>query len=299
MEVNGVSSQTEGIIPSGEAIRTKPKVRHRERVNPANDEIPDSDGLVQGDTDKAKGVIRNLLDGHYKGVADLRLRIIHFEELSKIENNNLKEVADDKVVGLLSAVNSAVSNLLELNQPPQVSQESEGVEDLATTVSGLHQEFTASVNQLLEDFGSSDNPSKANLITGIEDFFETFITSLRDLLTPSTEEPLPTSNPIEEEGLTAELESLAIENPTESEPESSDPVETDYTNYISEVSSVFTIAIADLTEALNNLAVLPELTEPTGNGVAYDKFLAIYNEMRGVETIDSEITNSEGLDGIG
>ncbi|GAG28055.1 unnamed protein product [marine sediment metagenome] len=47
----------------------------------------------------------------------------------------------------------------------------------------------------------------------------------------------------------------------------------------------------DLTTAVSAANVLPPLSEPNGNGVAYDKFLAIYNEMRGIvpDTLNSEV----------
>jgi len=47
----------------------------------------------------------------------------------------------------------------------------------------------------------------------------------------------------------------------------------------------------DLTTAVSAVSVLPPLSEPNGNGVAYNKFLAIYNEMRGIvpETLNSAV----------
>jgi hypothetical protein len=343
MEVNAVSTQTEGIAANGETARMKPKYRHRVRVNPANEDIPEGD--------KTKGVIRNLLDGHYKGVADVRLRIVHFEELSQIENANLKEAAGDNVGQLLGSVDSAVNELLDSIPPVEVSPESEDAEDAAAIVSELYQEFTVSVNQLLQDFVSSDNPSTSSLITGIEGLFEVFINSLRELLVPPAEEPLPETEPTEteeeapapeaetvvpeateEEPPAAEVEPepTATEEPTEGEPELLAPVETeeeppspeveeespvieeptaieeepaapaepDYSAFIDAISAAFTEGIGDLAEVLNGLSVLPELTEPTGNGAAYDKFLTIYNEMLGVETTQEEPANSDGIDTI-
>jgi len=306
MEVNAVSTQTEGIVPNGEAGRAKPHFRHRVRVNPANDEIPEGD--------KTKGVIRNLLDGHYKGVADVRLRIVHFEELAQIENANLKEAAGDNVGQLLGSVDSAVNDLLNSIPPTEESLESEDTQDTAAIVTELHQEFIASVNQLLQDFISSDNPSTSSLITGIEGFFDAFITSLRDLLVPPAEEPLTEIEPIEteQEPPAAEPElteptALAqetpapetdTETPTEGESETPAPTEPDYSAFIDAISAAFTEAITDLAQALNGLTVLPELTEATGNGAAYDKFLTIYNQMLGIETIQDEPTTGEELDTI-
>lgn len=292
MEVNAVSTQTEGIVPNGKAVRTKPNFRHRVRVNPANDEIPEGD--------KTKGVIRNLLDGHYKGVADVRLRIVHFEELAQIENDNLKEAAGDNVSKLLGSVDSAVNDLLDSIPPTEESLESEDAQDTAAIVTELHQEFIASVNQLLQDFVSSDNPSTNSLITGIESLFEAFITSLRDLLIPPTEEPLTETEQIEteQEPPAPETETTATENPAEGGSETPAPAVPDYSAFIDAITAAFTEAITDLTQALNGLTILPELTEATGNGAAYDKFLTIYNQMLGIETIQENITTGEELDTI-
>ena len=37
-----------------------------------------------GEDGELKGVIRNLLNGHFKGVAGIRLRISHYDELKEI-----------------------------------------------------------------------------------------------------------------------------------------------------------------------------------------------------------------------
>ena len=40
--------------------------------------------------------------------------------------------------------------------------------------------------------------------------------------------------------------------------------------------------LKELTNALMGVSVLPELSVPKGNGVAYDKFLSIYNSLQDV-----------------
>ena len=323
MEVNAVSTQTEGIVSNGKALGTQPKNRHRVRVNPANEDIPEGDEM--------KGVIRNLLDGHYKGVADVRLRIVHFEELAQLENENLKAAAGDNVSKLLGSVDSTVNDLLNSIPPVEANTESESeeAEDTAAIVTGLHQEFIASVNQLVQDFAASDNPSTSSLITGIEGLFEAFITSLRDLLIPPIEEPLAETEPtVTEEELpatepepvapeAAEQEPPAAEELTEGEPELIAPAETeeeplaaevepetaapaepDYNALIDAISAAFVEALSDLAQSLNSTTTLPELSEPTGNGAAYDKFLTIYNQMLGIETVQQEPTTGEGVDTI-
>ncbi len=93
MEVMGVSSQITPVIQT-ETVH---------QANPAVEEIPESEATEQSKDGKADGVIRNLLEGHYKGVADVRLRINHFEELAAIESAQLKALAEQEVAGLLGS----------------------------------------------------------------------------------------------------------------------------------------------------------------------------------------------------
>ena len=44
-------------------------------------------------------------------------------------------------------------------------------------------------------------------------------------------------------------------------------------------SETETYAVAALTETVSSATALPELSPPSGNGVAYEKFLAIYEEL--------------------
>jgi hypothetical protein len=57
------------------------------------------------------------------------------------------------------------------------------------------------------------------------------------------------------------------------------PTGPDYQSLIDELSGVFEAALADLTKALSGSQVLPELSEPSGSGRAYQKFLQIYNNL--------------------
>lgn len=66
--------------------------------------------------------------------------------------------------------------------------------------------------------------------------------------------------------------------------------------FIDDLQSAFAAATNELTQAFAEVGILPELSEPNGNGVAYEKFLAIYNELRGLQTPTDGQQNSEPLD---
>jgi hypothetical protein len=52
--------------------------------------------------------------------------------------------------------------------------------------------------------------------------------------------------------------------------------------YIAELRDVFTEALGELNAGLSAATTLPPLSEPSGNGGAYAKFLAIYHDLLGV-----------------
>lgn len=60
---------------------------------------------------------------------------------------------------------------------------------------------------------------------------------------------------------------------------------------VARLRMAFSNEIDDLKNALGTTHILPELSEPTGNGVAYDKFLTIYNEMQ-TPRVPLDITSS-------
>jgi hypothetical protein len=64
-------------------------------------------------------------------------------------------------------------------------------------------------------------------------------------------------------------------------------------SFIENLQASFTEAMDEFTNELNSASALPELSEPSGNGVAYEKFLAIYNEMRGIEPVSQVLDEPE------
>ena len=64
-------------------------------------------------------------------------------------------------------------------------------------------------------------------------------------------------------------------------------------DFIEQLNSIFLTALDELTESLSQVEVFTELSEPNGNGSAYDKFLAIYNDL--LDTGESN-NESSGLD---
>lgn len=243
---NGNSYGLQKVEPEVEETSQQPDIN--EAVEPSNE-----DSL---DDQEVSGVIRLLQEGHFKGVADVRLRINFHDELAAIEAGELKNAAEGGINGVLEAVGAGTE--------PLTSEAAEGEEeDLAE----LQDEFLQAVTAVKDEFMSAERPSKDELIAGIEAAFEAFIEGLWELYPPA------------EEGVTETAEGEQEEGTEESGQEEGG----DIGSYIAELEASFAAAMDELSAAMNGAYVLPELSEPMGNGVAYEKFLAIYNELNGIE----------------
>ncbi|MBW7990636.1 MAG: hypothetical protein FVQ84_11565 [Planctomycetes bacterium] len=248
MKIDGISLQAKPFIKPKTPEPVDPEVEQTSQYppDPAQIEEPSSIELQENDTEK--GVLRNLLDGHFKGVSDVRLRINFFEELAAIEAAKVQTVAAEKVGGVLQSVGGVVTGFLE-GDNELTPEQSEGVMN-------LHNTF---------------NEPAADLTTAFDDFVE----ALRDLFAPPVKTP---------------------EEPTISETEDGDTTELPWQTFLDNLQSAFTAAADELTQAVTDLQILPELSEPNGNGVAYEKFLAIYNDLYGLNTLAAEQPTNEPVD---
>jgi hypothetical protein len=249
MKINGINLQAKPFI--------KPKT-----PKPVESEVEttpqDSPGTAQIEEpkDTEKGVLRNLLDGHFKGVSDVRLRINNFEELAAIEAAKLQTVNEEKVGGVMESVGDVVNSFLTGENKP--------VDEQITSVLELQETFNKAA-------GESQNEPTADLTTAFDDF----VKGLRDLFAPPVKTPEETTIPETEDVGTTEL-----------------PWQT----FLDNLQPAFTTASDELTKAVIELKILPELSEPNGNGVAYEKFLAIYNDLRGLTTPAAEQPINEPVD---
>ncbi len=278
MEVEGISSQ---VLPTIQTSQTEPTVEETPQEQPQSSETTETETMEQAG--EMEGVIRNLLEGHFKGVADIRLRINNFEQLAIIAEENLKAAAEEKIASLLDTVDSGINNLPDSSEPLTAEEAPEDNTE-TVTVTGLHQEFDDTVNQLNEEFQSARTPSTDDLVIGIEGAFSVFIEALQDLLAPTAEN----NSSVDKDAATT----------TDDEPQATEPTEPDYQSLLDELEYAFTTAIAELTEALNVAQLPPELSGPSGNGAAYENFLAVYNTMWEIGADQDNTAGSGNVDMI-
>lgn len=138
-------------------------------------------------------------------------------------------------------------------------------------ITQLQEDFTEAVNQLKEDFMAVDSPSTDALVEGIQSAFDKLIESLEAALVPANggNEPEPDIGPAG--GIDGVIEQTS--EPAPAPVPETPPV-------IEELTAAFDAALSQLIDAFGEVKTLEPTSEPNGNGVAYQKFLNIYNEMR-------------------
>ncbi|MDB4539696.1 hypothetical protein N9231_04680 [Saprospiraceae bacterium] len=209
-----------------------------------------------------KGVIRNLENGHYKGVADVRLRINFQAELAAIEKQKSSEALRQAAPVLIERVATEFDSLIKNSQ--------------------LNEKQTAAANELFVQFESvatdtlSDLSDPQNAIERLRANSVDFLDSLSQLfnqeavITPATEAPELES--------ASEIDVKLLEVQSNSETK---PVVTNSGADASNLFAKFSFVVNDLFDNLQLSSKHPSLTEPfspENNGVAIEKFLAIYRE---------------------
>jgi len=226
---------------------------------------------------KMKGVVRNLLDGHFKGVSDVRLRINFRDDIATLEMERMVQVAQEGVSDLIQTVTGEVDAFLQ----------SESLDDqILSTISEASDTFTSSVSQAVDSF-QSDQPVKTDeLISEIQTEFDDLVVSVTASFNSSSEAnteetDIPADNIIINPDRTANFppslaDILSVEN----------DVSLSYEQFIMDLTAAFELKLNELMMRLSEVKVLPDLSEPEGNGQSFQKFLTIYNGLLESDAID-------------
>jgi hypothetical protein len=258
MKIDGITLQQKLFMKPKKEEQIEPEVEQtpQNSTSPSQFEGPPSTEAQPElqEIDSEKGVLRLLQEGHFKGVSDVRLRINFFDELAAFEAAKSQTVTEEKVNNVLESIAGVVS--------PFIVNGNGLTEEQATKVTELHQVFAETAVEY------QNEP-----VADLTDAFNQFLEALRNLgISPEQ---------IKEENTTPD-------NENSDTTESSSTTEQPWQTFLENLQSAFTSASDEFTKAINDLQILPELSEPNGNGVAYEKFLAIYNEQRGLNTAADE-----------
>lgn len=264
------TNETKSATLSEEPVLTNPEIAGTEIT-----EEPEE--VINAEKEAVKGVIRNLLNGHFKGVADVRLRINFNDEIVALEQARLAEVTETGISALSEAINNEINAALG-------SEEID--EETSILIASALETLNNDISQLRTNISQSEN-----LSSEIRTSFDNFVLSVK----PVTEEPAVSEPPVSDQtGLSVaeQTEEIAIPNTEETVGEATLEEEPQFLmdRFLADLTATFETELALLETILSDTKVLPELSEPNGNGRAYDKFLTIYNEMK--DSINTDNQNS-------
>jgi hypothetical protein len=296
MNINAVQNQMVNHLSFNKVQKSKESLPSVPDPVQAVSEAPETENNAEGQ----KGVLRLLQEGHFKGVADVRLRINFHDEISAMENEQLKSVVDEETDKFINTITGFLESQ-ELND-----------EDLKA----VSDAFIADAENAKSDFLMDEDPSTDKLLGDLKAAFEDLLAGLESLIPVKASEelaPVLTGEIVETVIDTVEGEDPVIlvlaeetpvvdlpleempEAPVPEEPIAIDestagvlPVEAEdntaaqIAQLIEELTSLFDAAVGGLKDTLSNTSALPELSEPKGNGGAFEKFLNIYNDLYGI-----------------
>lgn len=216
------------------------------------------------DSEEAKGVLRLLEQGHFKGVADVRLRINFHEQIQTADSQIQQQATEQAVTGLSETVGTQLDEIVASGD--------------------LTEEQLAELTEAKQTFDQAVSDVEQNspqLIQDIQAAFDTLTQTLSPLLVTAVE-PSPE---------VSETENSEVVTATE-EPASTEPT------LLETLQDAFASALQVVQESLTSTdSILPPLSPPSGNGSAYDKFLVTYNELYGSsQSSGSDIETEQAVD---
>ncbi len=256
-----------------EETSQRPKIKTADLQPPP----PDQDrNPPEAETAEASGVIRLLMDGHFKGVADVRLRINFHDELVSLERQSLQASVEDGLTNLRESIGGSFDSFRSANSL---------AEETAAAVNKIQDAFFQGIDSAKNDFMSASGATQESFQAALNSTFETMLSSIGEALAPeATTEEAQNGSPI----TASVMEEVPLpagpvneEPPAAPEPAPASVPQPALETFIKELRTTFTTALADLTARMND-RLLPELSEPKGNGSAYAKFLATYNQIWGI-----------------
>lgn len=229
---------------------------------------------------KQRGVLRLLEEGHFKGVAELRLNIRFHEELQNRQQARTANVVEDSFSKIEEVVDGGLETLAA------------GFADNEATAEGLKkagEDFITALQQTREQFFKGGNASPEDLSDTLAQQFADFEAAVNSLLEPqeATPEASPAESMTEEPVLTGQAQETVTEAAATADVDGTQDLPE--TETVASETSTVADPLADLRQSfldeLDQLAqnldsvTLPKLSEPSGHGRAYDKFLAIYQQL--------------------
>jgi hypothetical protein len=255
MRVEGSSSTTYETVTRLHE-KSRGSARQAAAVPQAGDSISSSGGT--GDHEQSPGVIRLIQEGHFRGVADVRLRINFADTLQGIEAARTGDALDAGLRELQGALNGAVDEFVEGSALTEAE---------VAALEAARQAFNERIGGFLAEDGVGGAPV-AEVFAELQTAFEDFLNALVPPQESSDAAVLPVA-----------------------EASSTDASGGVFSELRDTLAKIFEEALTALQDGLG-AAAPPPISEPQGNGHAFEKFLALYHELygNGAETAPQEET---------
>ena len=273
MNINGINAGMQA-SQNGKALGHAKK---SESPTPAISPTSKPDTQVGASTDgaKVKGVVRLLQEGHFKGVADVRLRINFHDELTQLSIQSVQVDFSAQFSDFIQSAQDSFDTFMATT---------EATEEQAASATNLFDAFITSANTLADTFLADGGSDFSGVAAELETAFDALVSELETLFPPAPTPVVLNDNEIQE------LEGLeGVDTP----PNDPQPALTP----LGEFRAALTEHLERLLESMQESATnLPELSEPNGNGVAFDKFMEM---LEALNTGDgAENTINTGMEDI-
>ena len=278
MNIGAINSTPRAAVPQYEHLKSKQIDKPHDSAAISEPAAPSAQAPEAGSTvESEKGVIQNLLEGHFKGVADVRLRINFHDELAAIEQQSLAAAVDGQAERFASIADPAMT----------LFTSDAGADNVLDSLQASYETYNGAVESAFDTFASAPLGGKEALVSSLNSAFEAFLAGLKTTATTSVEGK-ETSDPEVRDDAAMLAAQTAAETPSEIvSPQTESLSGAEFEQFLADLRASFEAALAGLELVLQSAAALPELSEPHGNGVAYDKFLAVYREMNAPLTQES------------
>lgn len=211
---------------------------------------------VASDPQKKPGALRLLEAGHFKGVAELRQRIRFQEELSSKADEEVVATLETSAEELLTDIRREIKTIvgsLALDEATLETVSSDGESTDQLSASSLVHTFEASVEEAVADATVDGTLDIESATADIQAAFDTMTASLTELY---------------ESTLTVDGDTVTATDSTLLD------------DAIASLALIYEEAMAALLASVEESSELEDPSPAPGNGVAFDKFLAIYDSLR-------------------
>lgn len=252
---------------------------------------------LESNESESRGVMRLLAANHFRGVADVRLRINFFDELSAASASAANAAAESESQVLLDGVGGALDEFLG-----SLSLDDETMHAIGKRIAS----FENDVRAALESNVTASSVDADALGDALRNVFEDLAAEISLLVNPPTDDVIservvdrkgPTPDGVVDQpvdspdaGVMAAADSLNAPSVVEAtliEPDETEPTADSSLTVLLEAFEGF---LGDYLSSIQSASQLADPAPYDGNGNAYAKFLAIYDELRGVSsTIDEQV----------